>query len=87
MSQHLIDLAWEQDVKTSAKTILVYMAWLADENGCCCPSVDRLRLAARVTAAAVYTALNTLEKAGLITRENRPPHTNLYRLHLSGAAE
>lgn len=87
MSQHLISLAWEQDVKTSAKTILVYMAWQADDDGRCCPSVKELMCVTRITAQAVYTAINTLESKGLISRENRAPATNLYRLHLSGAAE
>lgn len=85
MSQSLIELAWEQDVKTSAKTILVYLAWRADESGRCWPSVKELMHVTRITAQAVYTAINTLEAAGLITRENRTPNTNMYRLHLSEA--
>ncbi|MCX4154973.1 MULTISPECIES: helix-turn-helix domain-containing protein [Paraburkholderia] len=87
MSVILVDLAFEQNVKTSAKTILVYMAWRADETGRCWPSIKELQRVTRITSQAVYTAINTLEAAGLITRENRTPNTNLYRLHLSGAAE
>lgn len=83
MSLLLTSVAWKQDLKPSAKLVLLFLAGCAGDDDFCSPSIDAIAKAVGVTTMTVHTALNALEKAGLIERENRPAAANLYRLHLT----
>ena len=82
MSLLLTPIAWKQDLKPSAKLVLLFLADCAGDDACCSPSIDVIAKAVGVTTMTIHTALNALEKAALIERENRPAAANLYRLHL-----
>jgi predicted transcriptional regulator len=83
MSFAATEWAWKQPVKTTAKVILLRMAYLADEEGHCAASLPHLAKYAGVTVAAVCTSLNTLENALLIRRERQRAAPNVYHLLLA----
>lgn len=87
MSLPLTSIAWKQDLKPSAKLVLLFLASCADDKACCSPSIDAIRKAVGVSAMTIYVALNTLEEADLIEREGQPAAPNLYRLYLTEAME
>ena len=55
----------------AGKLILLALANYADDAGSCFPSVARLAVECECTKRTVFTWLETLEKMGLISRENR----------------
>ncbi|MFM0243813.1 helix-turn-helix domain-containing protein [Paraburkholderia sediminicola] len=83
MSIILTDLVWEKDLKPSAKLVLLFLAGRAGPDACCWPTIDAITKAVGVSTMTVYTALNTLERKGLIERESRPAASNFYRLYLT----
>ncbi|MFP3564718.1 helix-turn-helix domain-containing protein [Paraburkholderia sp. SIMBA_030] len=83
MSLLLASLAWKPDLKPSAKLVLLFLAGRAGDDGCCSPTIEVITKAVGVSSATIYTALDTLEKAGLIERQLRRADSNVYRLHLT----
>lgn len=82
MSAILTHLAWKQDLKPSAKLVLLFLAGRAGDDACCSPTIEVITKAVGVSTMTVYVALKTLEDAGLIEREGQPAAANLYRLYL-----
>lgn len=84
MSIRLIARALDrQDVRETAKLVLVGLADHANDAAECWPSIERLRQVASLTHPRhVYAALDKLIAAGLVTRESRPGKRSRFRLHL-----
>lgn len=84
MSIRLIARALDrQDVRETAKLVLVGLADHANDAGECWPSIERLRIVASLTHTRhVYAALDKLIAAGLVTRESRPGKRSRFRLCL-----
>lgn len=94
MSHYMTALAMKQQGLKPATKIVLY--WLADhhnsENGKCFPSINRLAELCEMSRRSVEEHLSTLEKLGLIKRENRFRETggktaNAYILELTGTYE
>jgi DNA-binding MarR family transcriptional regulator len=83
MSILLASLAWKQDLKPSAKLVLLFLAGRAGDDATCTPTIEAITKAVNVTPATIYAVLNDLEEAGLIERESRNADSNLYRLYLT----
>lgn len=49
----------------------------------CSATIEAITEAAGVAPMTIYTALNTLERKGLIERVSRPAASNFYRLYLT----
>ena len=73
MSHYMTALAMKQQGLKPATKIVLY--WLADhhngETGKCFPSINRLAELCEMSRRSVEEHLSTLEKLGLIERENR----------------
>ena len=94
MSHYMTALAMKQQGLKPATKIVLY--WLADhhngETGKCFPSIGRLAELCEMSRRSVEEHLSTLEKIGLVVRENRFRETggktaNSYILELTGTYE
>ena len=66
--------AWMQrGISSSRKLVLLYIAWVSDENGLTIPSVAEIRRATGLSAKTTMCALRDLESLGLIKRPERQP--------------
>lgn len=73
--------AWEQPVGGMPKLVLLAIAdYAGRDNDSAWPSVGTLADRCGVGRSTVIRALKTLSDAKLVTCENRPNRTNLYRL-------
>jgi hypothetical protein len=72
MSIAAISWAWEQKIRSTMKFVLVALADFADSRGeSCYPGQDTIAAMTGISIRAVKTALDDLEKAGLIERTAR----------------
>lgn len=71
MSYRATNWAYELDIKSPAKPVLVALADMADEASTCFPGQDRLAYMTGLSPRTVRRALDDLEAAGLITRTRR----------------
>lgn len=71
MSYKALNWAWEADLPTSQKFVLVALADMADENESCYPGQERLGRMIGATDRTVRAALAKLEESGLISRTQR----------------
>lgn len=85
MSVLLASLVWKHNLKPSAKLVLMFLAGRAGDDATCSPTIQVIAKAVGVSPETVYTALDTLERAGLIERQLRRADSNVYRLHLTEA--
>jgi DNA-binding MarR family transcriptional regulator len=83
MSLLLTSFAWKHDLKPSAKLVLLFLAGRAGDDATCTPTIEAITKAVGVSTTTIYAALNDLEKAGLIEREERKADSNFYRLYLT----
>jgi DNA-binding FadR family transcriptional regulator len=86
MSIHLVNLAWQKDLRAAQKIVLMALADAAVQStGECFPSVRVLSAKCGLSASAVRTQIKALEAAGLVEIVARDG-TNLYRVKLGAAA-
>lgn len=71
MSYRALNWAWEADLPTSQKFVLVALADMADEHESCFPGQERLGRMIGATDRTVRAALVKLEESGLISRTQR----------------
>lgn len=71
MSYRALNWAWEADLPTSQKFVLVALADMADEQESCFPGQERLGRMIGATDRTVRAALAKLEESGLISRTQR----------------
>ena len=75
--------AWSQDLKPSAKLLLLSLADRCDENACCWPSTARLVKDTSLNQKTVFKVTSDLEKNGLIGVTRVMGRGNLYHLFIS----
>jgi hypothetical protein len=80
MAVHAIAWAFAQHVQPLAKLVLLALADHADRTGQCWPGVDRIAKVTGMHRASVFRAIDALELARLVVREQRPGQSNWYRL-------
>ena len=72
MSFHLVNLAWQRDMRAAQKIVLLALADLATQStGECWPSVRVLSAKCGLSASAVRAQIKSLEQDGLLTSETR----------------
>jgi DNA-binding FadR family transcriptional regulator len=86
MSHHLVNLAWQKDLRAAQKIVLMALADAAVQStGECYPSVRVLSAKCGLSASAVRTQIKALQAADLVEVLERDG-TNLYRVKLGAAA-
>lgn len=71
MSYKALNWAWEADLPTSQKFVLVALADMADEHESCYPGQERLARMVGGSVSTVRRAVKALEDAGYIGRQQR----------------
>ncbi|MAU40997.1 MAG: hypothetical protein CMF31_05175 [Kordiimonas sp.] len=71
MSVKAIHWAFEQDLKPSAKVVLLALADYANDDGECWPGLDVIMHKSRLSRRAVQKQIKALEEAGIIARAAR----------------
>lgn len=84
MSIKLISKAWDLDLPTSEKFVLVALADNASDEGICWPSVRRVARKVAMHPRAVIRIIDRLEAQGLVVTEEKGGgrKANRYGLHL-----
>ena len=81
MSYELQDRVWEIDLPSSAKLVLLALAYRADASGSCYPSAPGIARLTGLNVKTVRSTLKELEKMGLLTIENRAGVTPIFTLN------
>lgn len=71
MSYRALNWAWEADLPTSQKFVLVALADMADEHESCFPGQERLARMVGGSVSTVRRAVKSLEESGYLNREPR----------------
>lgn len=85
MSAEATRWAWEQDVSSAAKLVLLDMAGGANRFGWCEATAKTLSESLKITRSTAHRHLASLEKAGLIKHYpemKKAGGLNVYKLHL-----
>jgi DNA-binding FadR family transcriptional regulator len=86
VSIHLVNLAWNKDLRAAQKIVLMALADAAAQStGECYPSVRVLSAKCGLSASAVRTQIKALETAGLVEVVSRDG-ANVYRVKLGAVA-
>lgn len=89
MNERAIRWAWGQNLPSTHKLVLLALAYVADGNGQCSPSISSLAAQCGVSTRTVRRALRDLEADSLLTAEARlrpdgSTTSNQYALWMSG---
>jgi pyocin large subunit-like protein len=87
MSHSATNWAWQQDIPSSQKFVLVALADMADSQESCYPGQERIAQMTNVSLDTVQRAITALEKLGLLSRTARRNETGYrtsdrYQLHV-----
>lgn len=86
MSFHLVNLAWQRDMRAAQKIVLLALADFAQQStGECFPSVRVLSAKCGLSASAVRSQIKSLQVLGLVEVETQSDGV-VYRVKLGGAA-
>lgn len=90
MSYRFLKVAWEADLPTATKFVLVSLADQANDDGVCWPGQESIARRTGLTSRAVRNNLNALREGGWIEITRRAGdgagrQTNVYRLSANGA--
>ena len=75
--------AWRAEIPAGRKLVLLSLADNANDRGECYPSVEAVAARCGLSVRAVQGHIADLEKAGMVSRENRTGRSNLFTLHPS----
>lgn len=78
MSYELQDQVWEMVLPSSAKLVLLALAYRADASGSCYPSLAGLSLLTGMDVKTVRKNLRLLEEKGVLVTKQRAGHTPLF---------
>ena len=85
MSFHLVNLAWQRDMRAAQKIVLLALADFAQQStGECFPSVRALSAKCGLSASAVRSQIKSLQAAGLVDVETQEDGL-VYRVKLGAA--
>ena len=76
-----IDLLTDKDVSDGAKVLFAYLAWRQGTNAGAWPSVHTMAKDLGTSLATIRRRTSELEKAGYLSIENRPGHSNMYTIN------
>lgn len=76
-----MNVAWECDMSGNDKLVLLALADWANEDGVCWPSISKLCFKTRASERTVQSIIRRLVEDGQVTREERPGHGSLYKVH------
>jgi DNA-binding FadR family transcriptional regulator len=86
MSFHLVNLAWQRDMRAAQKIVLLALADFAQQStGECFPSIRVLSAKCGLSASAVRSQIKSLQAIGLVDVEMQSDGT-VYRVKLGAAA-
>jgi DNA-binding FadR family transcriptional regulator len=86
VSFHLVNLAWQRDMRAAQKIVLLALADFAQQStGECFPSVRVLSAKCGLSASAVRSQIKSLQVLGLVEVETQSDGV-VYRVKLGGAA-
>lgn len=80
MSIALMTLAWQSDIASGPKMVLLSLCDNANENGECYPSISLICKRCSMAERTVQGHINALEKQGCLTRKERQGHSTLYTI-------
>jgi len=80
MSIRLMSRAWDSNLPTTDKFVLLALADWSNDAGHCWPSVAQLQAKCSLSERTVQAALKRLDEAGLISRDMRAGKGTLYRV-------
>lgn len=85
MSFHLVNLAWQRDMRAAQKIVLLALADFAQQStGECFPSVRVLSAKCGLSASAVRAQIKSLQSMGLVDVETQSDGV-VYRVKLGAA--
>jgi DNA-binding FadR family transcriptional regulator len=86
VSFHLVNLAWQRDMRAAQKIVLLALADFAQQStGECFPSIRVLSAKCGLSASAVRSQIKSLQAIGLVDVEMQSDGT-VYRVKLGAAA-
>jgi hypothetical protein len=80
MSYKFLTPAWEANLPTTTKIVLISLADQANDSGYCWPSVQTLCKRTGLSERSVFKQLTELERLGFLTRKSRLGHSSIYVL-------
>ena len=87
MSIKLMSLAWEMDIPSTEKMVLLCLCDYADENGrSCYPAISTLAKRTSKNARTVQRALRWLENSGICNSRGRAGTSTDYTINLAAFA-
>ena len=79
--------AWKQTTRPTCKLVLIALADNSIPDGECQIPIDYLAQCVCVTRSSIFSAINHLEKTGLVTRRQGRGEANTYRLRMETAPQ
>ena len=73
-------LAWQSEIASGPKMVLLSLCDNANENGECYPSIALIAKRCSMSERSVQGHLNALEKQGCLTRKSRQSSSTLYTI-------
>lgn len=73
--------AWKTALPTTKKIVLLALCDNANDQGECYPSISTIAEKCSLTERAVFSAINFLEKEGIIRKENRNGRSTIYHIN------
>lgn len=73
--------AWQSELPTGRKMVLLSLCDNASDQGECYPSIESIAKRCGMTDRSVYNHLAALEEMGMLVRQDRHGRSNLYRLN------
>jgi hypothetical protein len=81
MSIKIITIVWELELPDSEKLALLALADAANDEGICWPSMETLARKCSKSDRTLQRAIKSLSDKGHLSRDERPGHGILYRIH------
>ena len=82
MSIRLMNLAWQAQLTSTQKLVLIAMADWSNDEGICWPSIAKLASKTSLSERGLRKVIRNLEQLGLINTQEKPGKGNLYQLTL-----
>lgn len=80
MSIRLMTIAWESELPTGPKMVLLALCDNSNDQGNCYPSIATLASKCSMSERSVFNHLKDLEHLGAVTRIERPGRSTMYQL-------
>lgn len=81
MSIKFMNMVWDMELEPAEKLVLLSLADQANDDGECWPSVRNMCKRSCLSERTVQRVLRTLESMGVLFRELKAGHSNIYRIN------